>query len=87
LGLHTGQKLPGPDCAYKDLLARERVLEQARRIHDASWSAAIHVTVMTALLHEALLLDRPPNPSAPAAAIPVYEAANSARACKTAACA
>jgi hypothetical protein len=87
LGLPAGQKLPGPEHAYRDLLARERALEQARRIHDASWSAAKHVTVMTALLHEALLLDMPPNPTAPAARMPVYKAANSVRACTTAACA
>jgi hypothetical protein len=87
LGLPAGQKLPSPEIALKELLARERAQEHARRTHDASWSAAQHVAIMTAVLHEALLLGTPPQPPAAGACIPVQMAANSARACSTAACA
>lgn len=55
LGLPTARCLPPPPAALVQLLERERILEHARRTHDASWSAAEHVAVMTALLHEALL--------------------------------
>ncbi len=53
LGLPIGRKLPAPKTALDLLLARERVLEQARRHHDASWRAADHVAVIMAILHEA----------------------------------
>lgn len=53
LGLPTGRSLPAPRDALKLLMMRERALEAARRHHDASWRAADHVAVMTALLHEA----------------------------------
>ncbi|TVP73802.1 MAG: hypothetical protein EA339_02010 [Rhodobacteraceae bacterium] len=53
LGLPIGRKLPAPADALKLLLARERILEQARRHHDASWRAADHVAVIMAILHEA----------------------------------
>ena len=59
LGLPLAQRPPGPEVALVQLLARERALEQARQTHDASWSAARHVAVMTALLHEAQLCNRP----------------------------
>ena len=55
LGLPMTHTLLAPQNALVQLLERERVLEHARRTHDASWSAAEHVAVMTALLHEALL--------------------------------
>lgn len=55
LGLPMAHHLPTPRAALAQLLERERVLEHARRTHDASWSAAEHVAVITALLHEALL--------------------------------
>ena len=55
LGLPMARALPAPNVAFAQLLERERALEHARRTHDASWSAAEHVAVMTALLHEALL--------------------------------
>ncbi|MCH8466419.1 MAG: DUF6477 family protein [Roseinatronobacter sp.] len=88
LGLPAGQILPGPNAAHSELLARERALEHARRMHDASWSAAKHVMVMTALLHESMLLATPPHPPSAAAAPALdYGAANSTRACATAACA
>ncbi len=46
------QPLPAPESALRDLLACERVLEQARKSHDCRWSAAEHVAIMTAILHE-----------------------------------
>ncbi|ATX65800.1 DUF6477 family protein [Roseinatronobacter bogoriensis] len=55
LGLPMAQQLPAPRVVMTRLLERERVLEHARRAHDASWSAAEHVAIITALLHEALL--------------------------------
>ncbi len=55
LGLPMAQRPPGPEAALARLLARERALDHARQTHDASWSAAKHVAVMTALLHEAQL--------------------------------
>lgn len=68
LGLPMARSLPSPQAALSQLLERERSLEHARRTHDASWSAAEHVSVMTALLHEALLDMR--SPAAPA--LPVH---------------
>ncbi|MCC5957200.1 MAG: hypothetical protein JJU07_13965 [Natronohydrobacter sp.] len=53
LELPIGQALPDPQTALEKLMARERALEAARRHHDASWRAAAHVAVMTALLFEA----------------------------------
>ncbi len=58
LGLPIGRKLPNPTEALTMLLSRERAMEQARRHHDASWRAADHVAVITALLHEANALDQ-----------------------------
>ena len=64
LGLPIAHRLPAPSVALAQLLERERVLEHARRTHDASWSAAEHVAIITALLHEALLdTQQPPNPT------------------------
>lgn len=51
----AAQSLPAPAVALRRLLARERELEHARKSHVAGWSAAEHVAVMTALLHEAAL--------------------------------
>jgi hypothetical protein len=56
LGLPMSQHLPSAHMALAQLLECERALEHARRTHDASWSAAAHVAVMTALLYEALLV-------------------------------
>lgn len=53
LDLPIGQTLPAPQVALAQLMARERAMEAARRHHDASWRAAAHVAVMTALLFEA----------------------------------
>jgi hypothetical protein len=60
LGLAMTHTLPTPKHALSQLLERERALEHARRTHDASWSAATHVAVMTALLYEAMLEIQPP---------------------------
>lgn len=57
LRLACGQTLPPARAALEALLACERKLEHARRHHDASWRAAEHVAVMTAILHEARALD------------------------------
>lgn len=54
LGLPVGQPLPKSEEALERLIALERAQEQARRHHDASWRAADHVAIITALLHEVL---------------------------------
>lgn len=56
LGLPIGRSLPDAKTALSQLMTRERELEVARRHHDASWRAADHVAVLTAMLHEALAL-------------------------------
>lgn len=56
LGLPIGRAMPQPKAALPQLLAKERGLEDARRHHDASWRAASHVAVLTAILHEAILI-------------------------------
>lgn len=56
LGLPIGRALPQPKAALSQLLLKERGLEDARRNHDASWRAASHVAVLTAILHEAMLI-------------------------------
>ena len=53
LGLPVGRSLPAHLDAFERLIAQECMLEAARRHHDASWRAADHVAIMTALLHEA----------------------------------
>lgn len=53
LDLPIGQALPDPQTVLAELMARERASEAARRHHDASWRAAKHVAIMTALLFEA----------------------------------
>ena len=53
LGLPAARNLPAPGDALQLLMMRERALETARRHHDASWRAADHVAIMTAILHEA----------------------------------
>lgn len=53
LDLPIGQALPEPKVVLAQLMARERAMEAARRHHDASWRAASHVAVMTAMLFEA----------------------------------
>jgi hypothetical protein len=57
LGLPLGRRLPEPKVALAQLAAREVGLEAARRHHDASWRAADHVAVLTAMLHEAHTLN------------------------------
>lgn len=56
LGLPIGRNLPQPKDALTQLMTKERILETARRHHDASWRAADHVGVLTAMLHEAQTL-------------------------------
>lgn len=72
LGMPVAQCLPAPRTALARLLVRERALERARQSHDASWSAAMHVAVITALLHESLLFNAAPalpvGPDAPPSA-------------------
>ncbi len=58
LGLPIGRALPQPSEAMSQLLLKELGLEDARRRHDASWRAADHVAVLTALMHEAILIRR-----------------------------
>lgn len=53
LDLPFGHALPSHSEALVSLMALERRFEAARRHHDASWRAADHVGVMTALLNEA----------------------------------
>lgn len=48
--------LPGPAEAALRLMAAEADLEQARVGRDAAYSPTRHVTVLTALMHEAGLL-------------------------------
>lgn len=55
----VAQPLPTPEIALRELLIYERILEQARKSHDCRWSAAEHVAVMTALLHEIALCALP----------------------------
>jgi len=55
LGLPAGRVLPDTAAALDALRARERATEDARRRHAASWRAAEHVLLMTALLAEARL--------------------------------
>ncbi|MGY6697740.1 MAG: DUF6477 family protein [Roseinatronobacter sp.] len=62
----VSQPLPTPEIALRNLLTYERTLEQARKSHDCRWSAAEHVAVMTALLHEFSLCAVPTSRSVPA---------------------
>lgn len=55
LGLTDGRALPEPMAALRALIALEQTLELGRTRHDAAWRAAQHISVMTALLHEARL--------------------------------
>ncbi|MGY6548992.1 MAG: DUF6477 family protein [Roseinatronobacter sp.] len=54
LQLPLGRALPARAEAIAQLAEMERALEAARLRHDASWSAAQHVAVMTALQFELL---------------------------------
>ncbi len=55
-----GSRLPSPETALRRLRLLELEQEQARRNHDARWSAPLHVALMTALLHEAQLCNALP---------------------------
>lgn len=52
LGLPVGRTLPDSLEALAALIVIEQGMEQSRRRHDASWRAADHVAVLTAMLHE-----------------------------------
>lgn len=53
LGLPAGRALPEGPRALNELIMIEQTMERSRKRHDASWRAAQHVAVMTALLYEA----------------------------------
>ncbi len=61
LGLPVGRSLPDNPEALEQLITLERSYEKARRRHDASWRAADHVAVITALLHEAICCAKGPD--------------------------
>lgn len=58
-GYHDGPH-PGPAEALILLLQVEERLEEMRRTHDAAWSAARHVAVLSALMAEAQALQAGP---------------------------
>lgn len=58
LGLPSGQRLPGPDEALRQLLKREAAMDAVRRRHDATWDAGLHVLVLAAMLAESAALAR-----------------------------
>ncbi len=62
-GYHDGPT-PGPAEALILLLQVEDRLEQMRQSHDAAWSAARHVAVLSALMAEAQALHHQPAVSA-----------------------
>lgn len=53
LGLAFGAPLPPTSITLDLLRTREATLERARKHHDASWRAAQHIALMTALMAEA----------------------------------
>lgn len=65
-GLLGQASLPRPASAALQLLQREAELDQLRRDKDATYSATRHVTVLSALIGEARLMQAAARDSQPA---------------------